>query len=201
MTALPASLLAQAINRVLAHQPAARAHLQPHAGKHLVLNLPLGTLELALDAAGTFYQPGAEAEADALAGSLATLTLTPDLSALPRWLSGGRLSELFQIEGDTAFAADLGQAMAEFDWVLALRPYLGDIAASRVEQALQGLGAWGAQAGAALGRNLTEYAIHEAEVLAEPHAVRAFIAEVDRLREHADRLSARLTLLESRPPR
>lgn len=201
MTApLSASALATALNALLSRQPTARTRLQRHAGKRLTLALPLLPIELAVDSDGRFAVPGPETEADELSGALPTLTLTPDPAALPKWLAGGTLGDLFRAEGDGLLAADIAHAVADFDWVLALRPYLGDMAASRVDRFIQGLAQWRTQAVEAAGRNLAEYAVHEARVLAEPHAAREFIAEVDRLREDTDRLEARLVLLERARP-
>lgn len=193
---LPANVLASALNALLDRQPMARSRLGRHAGKSLCLTLPLFPLRLTLvedSEGGCRFSP---APADAVTD----LTLTPQPAALPKWLTGGTLGDLFSAEGDGLLAADVAQALAAFDWVLALRPYLGDIAASRVDQFIQGFHAWRVQAVEAAGRNVAEYAVHEQALLAEPHALREFITEVDRLREDADRLEARLQLLEARRP-
>lgn len=187
-----AAPLAAALNALLARQPIARERLRRHAGKTLRLALPLLDLRVTVAADGDdcrFDTAPEEAGVD--------LTLAPQPAALPGWLVGGSMSELFSAEGDGLLAADVAKAFADFDWVLALRPYLGDIAASRVDQFLKGLHAWRAQAAESAGRNLAEYAVHEQALLAEPNALRAFVAEVDRLREDADRLEARLRLLET----
>jgi ubiquinone biosynthesis protein UbiJ len=188
VTPLLAPLLAT-LNQLMASQPAARARLSRHAGKALRLALPGVNLDLAVEEGGAF--------GPAPADIVPTVTLIPDPAALPRWIGGGSLGELFRFEGDTALAGDLAGALADFDWVLALRPFLGDIAASRVDSFLRGFAPWRDQTLDAAGRNLAEYAVHEQAMLAEPHAVRAFVAEVDALREAADRLDARLNLLES----
>jgi ubiquinone biosynthesis protein UbiJ len=193
----PESALAAALNALLDRQPMARERLLRHAGKRIILALPLRPLELGLDGEGRFTVPGPETEADELAGAVTSVTLTPQPAALPKWINGGTVGDLFSAEGDGLLAADLSKAMADFDWVLALRPYLGDIAASRVDQFIQGLAQWRSQAVDAAGRNLAEYAVHEQALLAEPHAAREFIADVDRLREDTDRLEARLKLLEA----
>ncbi len=191
--AFPESTLAVALNALLDAQPGARSRLQRHAGKTLRLALPVLPLHLELDSEARFRPPNE-------AGVEPDLILTPMPSALPLLLGGGKLADLFRIEGDGLFAADLSGALAEFDWVLALRPYLGDIAASRIDQFLRGLGAGREQAVDAAGRNLAEYAVYEQDLLAEPYAARAFIADVDALREDVDRLAARLQLLESKRP-
>jgi len=171
-----------------------RQHLRRHVGKTLCLKLPLLPLRLSVETDGQddcrFRPAPAEAET--------VLSLTPQPAALPLWITGGAVSELFSAEGDGLLAADLAKALAEFDWVLALRPYVGDIVASRVDQVIRGATEWRAQAVESGARNLAEYAVHEQALLAEPNAVREFIAEVDRLREDVDRLEARLSLIEQR---
>jgi ubiquinone biosynthesis protein UbiJ len=189
LDATPEFLLAAALNALLDKQPSAKARLVRHAGKCVRLVLPLLPLSVRIEADGGFVAASADAAAD--------VQLIPDPSALPQWLGGGRLGDLFRVAGDGVLAADLAHALADFDWVLALRPYLGDIAASRVDQFIQGVMNWRSRAVESAGRNLAEYAVYEQAMLAEPYAVREFIAEVDRLREDTDRLEARLALLES----
>ena len=181
--------LLAALNPLLATQPSAKARLANHAGKTIRFALPGANLDLGVDETGAFAPAPAETEP--------TLTLIPAPAALPRWLTGGTLNDLFRAEGDGVLAADIARALADFDWVLALRPFLGDIAASRVDLFLRGLAPWRDKALEAAGRNLAEYAVFEQAILAEPHAVQAFVAEVDALREAADRLEARLKLLET----
>jgi ubiquinone biosynthesis protein UbiJ len=194
--AFPDIPLAAALNALLNAQPAALSRLQRHSGKSLRLNLPLLPLNLKLDGNGRFSPLN---EAENAEEAKPALSLTPMPGALPLLLGDGKLADLFRFEGDDLFASDLSHALADFDWVLALRPYLGDIAASRVEQFLRGFGDWREQATQAAGRNLAEYAVHEQGMLAEPHAVRTFINEVDAVREAVDRLEARLRHLESQP--
>ncbi|MDO9226045.1 MAG: hypothetical protein Q8M09_17495 [Pseudomonadota bacterium] len=187
--ATPDFLFAAALNTVLDKQPTAKTRLERHVGKCVRLVLPLLPLSVRIEADGGFVAASPEAAAD--------VQLFPDLAAVPQWLTGGKLGDLFRVAGDGVLAADLAHALADFDWVLALRPYLGDIAASRVDQFIQGLSGWRTQAVESAGRNLAEYAVYEQAMLAEPFAVREFISEVDRLREDADRLEARLALLET----
>ncbi len=192
--ATPDFLFAAALNALLDQQPTAKTRLLRHVGQCVRLVLPLLPLSLRIEADGGFVAASPEAAAD--------VQLFPDLAAVPQWLIGGKyggkLGDLFRVAGDGVLAADLAHALADFDWVLALRPHLGDIAASRVDQFIQGLTGWRTQAVESAGRNLAEYAVYEQAMLAEPLAVHEFIAEVDRLREDADRFEARLGLLEKR---
>jgi len=184
-----AAALGSSLNALLDQQPSAKARLVRHAGKCVRLALPLIPLSVCIEADGGFVAASADAAPD--------VQLLPDLAAVPQWLAGGKLGDLFQVAGDGVLAADLATALADFDWVLALRPTLGDIAASRVDRFIQGVMNWRGQAVESVGRTLAEYAVHEQAWLAEPLAVHEFIAEVDRLREDADRLEARLRLLEA----
>jgi ubiquinone biosynthesis protein UbiJ len=189
-SAAPDFLLAAALNALLDKQPGAKGRLVRHAGKCVRLVLPLIPLSVRIEADGGFVAAAPQAAPD--------VQLIPDPAALPQWLAGGKLGDLFRVAGDGVLAADLANALADFDWVLALRPYLGDIAASRIDQFIRGVSDWRVQAVESAGRNLAEYAVYEQALLAEPYAVREFIAAVDRLREDADRLEARLALLEQR---
>lgn len=178
-----------ALNALLEHQPAARAVLARHAGKPIRLALPLAAPILQADDQGRFEPADRDTEP--------ALTLTPDLAKLPVWMSGGKLGDLFRVDGDGVLAADLSQALADFDWVLSLRPYLGDIVATRVDQFIQAALTWREQALVAAGKNVAEYAVHESRVLADPYTVKNFVADTDRLREDLDRLEARLAILET----
>jgi ubiquinone biosynthesis protein UbiJ len=192
--ALPEIPLAAALNALLDAQPAALNRLQRHAGKTLRLALPVFPLNLSLDESARFGPAAEDVQAEP------ALILTPMPSALPLLLGDGKLADLFRVEGDGLFAADISGALADFDWVLALRPYLGDIVASRVDQFLRGVIAWRQQAHDDTGANLIEYAVYEQALLAEPSAARAFVNEVDALREDVDRLEARLRMLEQARP-
>jgi ubiquinone biosynthesis accessory factor UbiJ len=185
-----ATPLAAAINALLDAQPMALSRLQRHVGKTLRLALPALPMDLTLDENGRLGPSIETAE------TAPDLILTPLPSALPLLLGNGKLADLFHVEGDGLFASDLSGALADFDWVLALRPYLGDIAASRVDQFLRGILAWRQQAHDDAGANLVEYAVYEQAILAEPAASRTFVNAVDTLREDVDRLEARLRLLE-----
>jgi ubiquinone biosynthesis protein UbiJ len=189
-----ATPLVAALNALLNAQPAALNRLQRHTGKTMRLALPVFPLTLSLDENGRFFPRIEPADAEP------ALILTPMPSALPLLLGKGKLADLFRVEGDGVFASDISGALADFDWVLALRPFLGDIAASRVDQFLRGMLAWRQQAHDDAGGNLAEYMVYEQAMLAEPTAARAFIAEVDALREDVDRLEARLRMLEQARP-
>lgn len=185
------ALLIPLIDRVLATQPGARARLAAHAGKSARIQLPLGGAEFAIGEDGGVRASAEDATPDAV------IVLAADV--LLRLALGDKAAlRQARVEGDGVLAADISAALDAFDWTLALRPFIGDIAAARVDQAIAGLGAWRAQAHDALGMAMSEYAVHEAGMLASRPAVERFVAEVDALRDDLARLEARLALLEQR---
>jgi ubiquinone biosynthesis protein UbiJ len=180
-----------ALARLLTTQPTLRARLTRHAGKHVRIRLPLIT------AAFRVTEDGNLAVADPALPIATEITLPPDILLA---LVAGQKDALnkARIEGDGTLAADLSVALAEFDWALALRPVVGDVAAARAAQAVEGYGRWRAQAHEAIGRSVAEYMTFETDLLADRYAVQRFVAEVDELRDAAARLEARLALLEQR---
>lgn len=179
------------IDRQLNHQPGARACLVRHAGKQACLRLPLITVRFRVT------EDGGLTAIDPEAGIAAEITVTPENLFT---LALGERDALSRaaVTGDGVLAADISAALARFDWALALRPYLGDIMAARTAQAISGFGAWRGQAQESLGRSLAEYATYETDLLADKHAVRRFVAEVDTLRDDVARLEARLNILEQK---
>jgi ubiquinone biosynthesis protein UbiJ len=187
------ALILPALNRLLDTQPSARARLARHAGKQVRMRLPFFGLGFRFDTDGRF------APSDPALAESTSIHVSPDL--LPGLLFDARATlARARVDGDGTLAHDLAIALEGFDWALALRPYVGDIVAARAVRGFAGLVTWRAQAGASLGRALSEYATYESGMLADPASVRAFIAEVDATRDAAARLEARLRRLEARVP-
>ena len=178
-----------ALARLLATQPSLRARLIGHAGKHVRIRLPLVVMAFRITEDGNL------AVADPVLPFATEITIPTEILLA---LAAGNKDALNRaaVEGDGTLAADISAALGEFDWALALRPMLGDMAAARAAQAIEGFGGWRRQAHEAIGRSLAEYTTFEAGLLADKEAVRRFVADVDELRDAAARLEARLALLE-----
>jgi ubiquinone biosynthesis accessory factor UbiJ len=108
--------------------------------------------------------------------------------------------------GDVSLAGD-GEAGARFqELALLLRPELeeglsriiGDVPAFGVGSLLRKAMAFGRSTVATQAANVGEYLAHERGVLVPRAEAREFIDGVDTLREHADRLAARVSELEAR---
>lgn len=182
------------IDRQLIRQPGARACLARHADKQARLSLPLAsvTFRIGPDGGVTSADPDSDVAAEITVAPAQLLALAlGDPDALAR----------AAVAGDGVLATDIATALARFDWALALRPYLGDILAARAAQAVAGFGHWRAQAHASVGLTLAEYATYETQLVADKHAVRRFVAEVDGLRDDVARLEARLAILEQKKQR
>lgn len=179
------------IDRQLLNQPGARACLVRHAGRQARLRLPLATVAFMIGADGGITAVDPEIE------------IATEISVAPETLFALAMGEhaamsRAAVSGDGVLAADLSAALGRFDWALALRPYLGDILAARAAQAIVGFAGWREQAHTSFGKTLAEYATYEADLLADRHAVRRFVAEVDTLRDDVARLEVRLAILEQK---
>lgn len=185
------ALLLPALNRLLETQPHLRDRLARHAGKQAVIQLPPLQIGFAITEVGSLGHRDGERPIDT------EILVTPDRLLA---LAAGARDALKQakVSGDGVFANDIAAALDHLDWALALRPFLGDIAAARAAQALSAFGQWRQQAHEALGRSLAEYATFEAGMLVDRQAAARFVAEVDDLRDDTARLEARLKLLEAR---
>lgn len=185
------ALLLPALNRVLDTQPALVARLAAQAGRTAELAMPPARLRLAITTEGRLAAPAADAPN--------TVSITLGATIPPRLLLGDKAAlREARVEGDSSLANDLMALLEQFDWALALRPLVGDIAAARAAQAIAGFGQWRGQARQSLDRNLGGWLGQESGLLVDRLTMARFVDQVDELRDAADRLAARLALLEAR---
>ncbi len=99
-----------------------------------------------------------------------------------------------QISGDAETAQVFSRLLknADLDWEELLSHYIGDVAAHQIGNAVRGFRRWSRDAAGRLGRDLTEYLQYESRNLPPRREVEAFLAGVDRVRDDAERLEARL---------
>lgn len=190
------ALLFASLDRLLRSQPAANPRLAAHAGRHVRLALPLFNLDFSFTPQG-----GIESAGKLAPETHPDCTLRLNTSVLLRLaLHDEAALRSAPVEGDLQIARDLFAVLNGFDLALALRPYLGDIAAARTEQVFDRALNSRHKALHTLAANGAEYLVHEAKVLAERTTVGEFAAAVDHLREGVDRLAVRLQRLESVHP-
>lgn len=185
--------VAAALNHLLAAAPWAREALLRHAGQTAAFSLPPLELALTVAADGSVRAaaPGVSADVRiALTQGAAIRVLAGDLPA----------ARGAQIEGDTGLAATIRLLAQNLRWDYEedLARVVGDIAAHRAAAALRALAALPTDAGRRLARAGAEYATEEARWLPAGGEARAWLGDVDELRDAVERLGKRVELLERR---
>ncbi|MGB5200150.1 MAG: sterol-binding protein, partial [Sedimenticolaceae bacterium] len=86
----------------------------------------------------------------------------------------------------------------DIDWEEQLSRFTGDIAAHEIGRGVRAASREGARMRRSSEQILSEYLTEEARLLPHRFEVEDFIADVDTLRDDAERLAARIALLEKR---
>lgn len=203
------------LNQNLAASPGARARCAALRGTLLRVRVSGTPMQWSVESLGDSLRlvrggpPAAGSEAgDADTGAAANAEATAEvegslLNLLA--LSGPRPEALVQrgavrVSGD----AELLQRYQELLRLLGpdveegLSRLVGDSAAHQVLRLARGALGFGRRAATTAVNNLAEYLAHERGDLVPRGEADAFFADVDRLREDADRLAARLAMLEAR---
>ena len=154
---------------------------------------------LALARAGA-PEAGADAGADADAVIAGTPPALLELFARRGDSSAPRGSERVRITGDAEIAARYRELLelARPDWEEELSRLIGDLPARRVSLAAQAALAWARGFARTARANVAEYLQEESRALVSEPEVEEFLAQVDVLRETADRVEARIARLERR---
>jgi ubiquinone biosynthesis protein UbiJ len=192
------------VNRNIAASTPARALLKTLSGRAFAIELetPVGgrLLRLRLRAGDEAVSiDTGEEPADA------SVTGTPlGLAALLAGRAGGRFTAAgVAIRGDAEVAAAfeklLKHARPELEEELAR--LVGDVPAHYAARAARGLAEWGRRAVDSLTRNVGEYLTEEGRDLVPRAELDGLLAGIDRIREDADRLEARLALAAARAGR
>jgi ubiquinone biosynthesis protein UbiJ len=202
VSALPfGDFIAAAVERALAASlegsSAARADLAQLEGKVIrleLIGLPLtlhflpesGCMTVAAD-----YHGEADITVRAPAASLMHTALQRDSESVPRGM---------QISGDAETAQVFSRLLkhADLDWEELLARRIGDVAARQVGNAVRGFLGWSRDAGSRVGQDIADYLHYESRDLPPRHEVESFLSGVDRLRDDAERLGARMQRAESR---
>jgi ubiquinone biosynthesis protein UbiJ len=143
---------------------------------------------------------GAQADAVICGSPVSLLRLLASGAAAQAGAARDVARERVRITGDAEVAARYRELieLARPDWEEELSRLVGDLPARRLALAASGALAFAARVRRTAGENLAEYLTEESRDLASKPEVEEFVLGVDRLREAADRVDARLTLLEQR---
>ena len=188
-----------ALNRYLRLERSALEECAALTGKSIALHVA--------DLGWTFviepHASGVRVAADAV-GTPDVRVAAPSLRLLRLALSaaGGAegLPAGLEIEGDTELLQRFNALLARvgFDPEELAARLLGDAAAHRVVGGLRGLFGWGRHAAQRLSQDTAEYLSEETGDLARSGDIEEWMQGVEALREGADRLEARLALLEGK---
>jgi ubiquinone biosynthesis protein UbiJ len=184
------------LNRNVAESRQALALVRQLDGRTLALTVDGTPIALHLFAEGGRLRlaPQSDRPADAtLSGTPIALLALAGPRAEGAVRGGG-----VRIEGDAEVAQKfrelLSQAQPDFEEELAR--LIGDVAARQVANVARGVLGWGRKATDSLATNVVEYLQEEGRDLPTRIEVEEFLEGVDRLRDDAERLEARLARLE-----
>jgi len=192
-------ILEEALNRYLALDPRTPERLAQLSGRAvqldvvgfpgpLFLSFPGGAVHLASDCAGA-----PDVTLRGAPFSLLRLALTRDGERL---LFDGEV----ELRGDSGVLQTLRACLADrdVDWEEEVAKRLGDIPAHALANQARAVAAWLGQGRESLGLDVQDYLWEEGRLLPRPEAVEAFLAQVDTLRDDAERLAKRVERLAAR---
>lgn len=185
------SVVARAINHLLATDEQARAALVVHAGRTVSVSIFPFDLRLCVAPDGLVERVDGKFPPEL------QIRLTPASAA--RVLAGDvSAAEVASMDGDAAFAATIRMVAGRLRWDIeeALSHLVGDIAAHRLADIAGRADSWRQDAAGRLARGAAEYVTEEAQVLPPLSEVDAWCDDVDQLRDAVERLEKRIARLE-----
>jgi ubiquinone biosynthesis protein UbiJ len=192
---IAATAACRGINHVLIAEPWAMAELARHAGKVILLKLPVGNLYFELTPEGSLVS----------LADFDTPTLELDVSAeVVSALTGGsgglreNAMKSVKITGDADLAQLLGRLAGQIRWEYEedLARFIGDAPANFVVRQGKRLISAGQAAATDLLENVVEYVSEERKVLLNKRDFMIRKNELSVLRDAVDRMEKRIQLLE-----
>ena len=191
------SLIESELNRCVSESTAARELLARLRGSSFAVHVE----GLGLTAVLHADDERLRLDSDATNAS-ATLRATP--LDLLRLLNADGISGVKRTRADLSGDLEVAERFAKLlklarpDLEEEVAKWVGDVPAHALGQAVRGAAGWLARAGAALRMNTAEYLQEESRAMPAPLEAQAFYADVERLRDDVERVSARLKRLEQR---
>ena len=189
------SFIESELNRCIGESTAARDLLARLAGTSFAVRVEGLGITAVLRSDGERLRVDSDAE-----GATAALRAAPlDLLRLLRadGVSGVKRTRA-DLSGDLEVAERYARMLklARPDLEEEVAKWLGDLPAHALGEAVRGVRAWLARAGAALRMNAAEYLQEESRAMPAPLEAQAFYGDVERLRDDVERAAARLARLE-----
>jgi len=194
-----AAAIEKALNHYLSLDSEGMARFDALQGRSIAIEIKglQQTLSLFPSADGMLVLTDFDSEADAtISGSpmaLARLGLQDDAKDL---IQSGAIS----IRGDSRLANQFNRLLAQLDidYEEILAQTTGDIAAHKIANLVRATGQWLSRSAHSLSQDGAEYLQEEIRLSPSNAELRAFIREVDELREATDRLQASLQIIKNR---
>jgi ubiquinone biosynthesis protein UbiJ len=193
---LPKSTVVRAINHVLNHEQWALRELQKHQGKVVQLSLPLGSLQVQIQADSLLVLLNPWAQKPDLTIELSTQSLSVLHSA------NGSLKEraikAVKISGDAELAQLIAKLANQLRWEYEedLSKIIGDAPAHFVTTQAKRFASLTQQAIADLQQNVIEYLSEEKKILLHQRDFESHKIEVQKLRDAVERLDKRISNLQ-----
>lgn len=185
------------LNRGLPRSPRAQGLCLELAGRSVAIDIRdiTGVIVASTGAALKVTRRAGPADARISGGPLGLLSLAAEAGEAV--LQRGEV----RIEGDAEVAGkfrELGRLLRP-DLEEELSLVLGDVPAHQIGRVARAAVGWMRKAGTTTALNLAEYLAHEKGDLVSRSEANHFLQGVDTLREHVDRLAARIDLLTQQP--
>lgn len=194
ITELVHAAMERSLNLALSLDPVATERLEGLQGSRIAVDLSgLGQFLLIVGARQIRI-----ASIDEEDGADCSIRGTPvDLIRMTR--GGKTVSGKIQLEGNTELATQLGRILGglEVDWEEQLSRITGDVLASQAGNMVRDLRDWGRNTRFNLSADLGEYLQEEVRLLPCRLEVEEFLDGVDQVRDHTERLAARIELLRT----
>ena len=198
ITTLALAAAENAVNKALSLDPFTAKRLTALAGRVIAIHIDAPALDLYIlpDEHGVMLMSRYEGRPD--------LKLSGDIGAFVRLAAQDRADKQgippgISIEGDANLASQLQAIIAglDLDWEEQLSRLTGDTVAHQTGRLVRGAAAYVRETSGTLGMNLEEFLKEETRFLPQRFEVDEWVADVDRLRDDAARLEARVQRLEN----
>lgn len=188
------------LNRNIGMSTPARTSARELDGRRVVIESP----DIGLCVSFQFAEEVVQLSTQAAEGADCVITGSP-LNLLR--LAGPNPTGVFR-EGAAEISGDalIGQEFQKFlkfarpDWEEELSRLVGDVAAHQLVRGFASFLDWGRRSSQAMAQNAAEYFQEESRDLPSSAEARHFMDDVDELRDQADRLDARIKVLEQDSP-
>jgi ubiquinone biosynthesis protein UbiJ len=187
------SLTLPAVNRLLRANAWALDKLRPHAGKIVAVSCLALQVRVIVTPDGVFARASRDAAADASIGVTPGLMMRAAARDPDAWRDA-------KVTGDVELAAAVDYVARNLSWDYEedLSRVFGDVAAHRIGTAARQLDRWGRDTALNLAHAAAEYVTFESPLLVSAPELERFNRDVDTLRDDAERLEKRVSLLASR---